>query len=604
MNESLRQIGRFLWHYAEMAVAMLLGMALLGPLWSAALPDAVARLDVRTLTMAADMAAGMAVWMRVRRHGWPAIAEMAAAMVAPFLVLLVPYWLGVLPGAVVSGAGHALMFVLMAVVMLRRRAEYTGHPVRVRVPARVVKVAALVLATLLVPGAVSAVSTVGRFRDLYTVRADAPAVPPSTRSSSYDPARPTVALLLGGRGTNVADLLGPFEVLESTGAVNAYLVAAGPGLAPLTGGLDVVPDLTFDELDRLLAGHGDRLDAVVIPAVQPPEPAESARIVSWLRRQSAAGAVTVSVCNGARMLATTGLLDGRPATSHWWRLGGLRKDFPQVGWTAGHRYVDDGNVLTTAGVLSGVDGALRLVERLAGEDAARLAATRAHWRHYSPGVPAPLPEHALEPRDVVVALNSSYQTGPARLGVPLVDGVGELELASVFVSYTEESMTSRTVALGDGPVRSRHGLTFVPRATLAAAAGGLDRLLVPGADAARRHVLGTAPSPATGGLRPEYLHAREGFPFDAVMLDVAATYDLQTARWTAKTLEYPLSDVRVTGSAWPWGPTLLLAGLAGLGLGAALAARAPARRLRAARRRAPAAAGTGREQPPAELTQR
>ncbi|MEW9550524.1 DJ-1/PfpI family protein [Nonomuraea sp. NPDC050783] len=459
------------------------------------------------------------------------------------------------------------------------------QPARTARAAKWGKVAAVVLSALLLPGAVSAVNTVGRFQDLYTVRAGAAALPPSDRPAAHDPAKPTVALLLGGSGTNVADLLGPFEVLESSGAVNAYLVAAGPGTAPLTGGLDVLPDLTFDGLDRLLAGHGDRLDAVVVPAVQQPDPAESARLVSWLRRQSAAGAVTVSVCNGARLLAGTGLLDGRPATSHWWRMSGLRADFPRVGWVTGHRYVDDGGVITTAGVLSGIDGALRIVERLAGQDAARLAAQRVRWRHYSPGTAAPLHASRLEPPDVVVALNASYQTKPSRIGVPLVEGVGELELASVFISYTEESMIGRTVAVGDGPVRSRHGLTFVPRASLTAAAGGLDRLVVPGLDAARRHVLGTAPSAATGGLRPEYLHAREGFPFDAVVLDVARTYDVRTARWTAKTLEYPVRDVRLSGSAWPWGATLVPAGLALLGAAAALSAAAPARRVLWSRRR-------------------
>jgi transcriptional regulator GlxA family with amidase domain len=66
----------------------------------------------------------------------------------------------------------------------------------------------------------------------------------------------------------------------------------------------------------------------------------------------------VSVCTGAEVLAVAGLLDGRPATSHWLGLIGLRRDYPAVRWTDGVRYVDDGDVITTAGVLSGIDGAL------------------------------------------------------------------------------------------------------------------------------------------------------------------------------------------------------------------------------------------------------
>src|SRR5262245_31809086 len=121
-TDRARMVGRFLWHYVEMVIAMSLGMLLLAPLWSVILPG-TERLDVRTLTMAADMTIGMAAWMKVRRHGWSSIAEMSGAMVAPFLVLLVPYWFGVLPGSLVTSLGHTFMFVLMLLVMLWRREQ-------------------------------------------------------------------------------------------------------------------------------------------------------------------------------------------------------------------------------------------------------------------------------------------------------------------------------------------------------------------------------------------------------------------------------------------------------------------------------------------------
>ncbi|MFC4123084.1 DJ-1/PfpI family protein [Nonomuraea zeae] len=576
-----RLAGRFLWHYAEMVVAMLLGMLLLGLLWDAVLPE-ITRTDVSTLVMAADMTIGMAVWMRVRRHGWPGIAEMSLAMFAPFLILLVPYWLGVLPGHLLMSIGHVLMFVLMALAMLRRRSEYT-HPLpRLRVRPKWAWRAGVVLIALLVPGVVSAVNTIGKFGDLYTAPAAAAGTAPVSKTGSHDPAKPTVALLTSGSGTNVADLLGPYEVLAGTGLINVYTVSSGAQLVPLTGGLDLVPDLTFDELGRLLSERRDTLDAVMIPALHEPGPAELGSITGWLRRQSAAGALVMSVCNGARTFAASGLLDGRTATSHWLRLSGLRADFGKVGWVSGRRYVDDGNVITTAGVLSGVEGGLRLIERLIGTDAAREAAGRVHWRHYVPGGSTRIPENSLEPGDAVVALNASYQPGPSAIGVQVGDGVGEIELASAFISYTEQAMVGRTVAVGDGPVRSRNGLTFVPRSTLAAAADDLDRLLVPGLEAARRHSLGTGPSAATGGLRPEYLHTGTEFAFDPVLRDIARTYDVRTAQWTAKTLEYPVFDIELTGSAWPWPATAIPVVLALLAGGAAVAAGIVFRRLRTA----------------------
>ncbi|MEU3641948.1 hypothetical protein AB0E59_01110 [Lentzea sp. NPDC034063] len=106
-------------HGAEMLVAMLVGMALLGPLWT---PE---RVDLAALWMAASMSVPMALWMRYRGHD--RIFEMCAAMFVPYLVLLVPYWLGVLDGGVVEMGGHLLMLPAMALVLVLGRHEH-GTP--------------------------------------------------------------------------------------------------------------------------------------------------------------------------------------------------------------------------------------------------------------------------------------------------------------------------------------------------------------------------------------------------------------------------------------------------------------------------------------------
>jgi flagellar biosynthetic protein FliP len=77
--------------------------------------------------MATNMTVGMALWMWIRRHSWPRIAEMSAAMVLPFAVLLVPFWLGTISGMTLMMAGHVLMVPLMLAAMLWRRAEYSHH---------------------------------------------------------------------------------------------------------------------------------------------------------------------------------------------------------------------------------------------------------------------------------------------------------------------------------------------------------------------------------------------------------------------------------------------------------------------------------------------
>jgi flagellar biosynthetic protein FliP len=116
-----RKLARFTAHYVEMVAAMLIGMVALGPLW----PDAwTARPDVGALVMATDMSVAMAGAMLLRRHSWPRIAEMSAAMYLPFVLLLAPYWLGALSAEGLMIAGHVLMIPLMLAVMVWRRAEY------------------------------------------------------------------------------------------------------------------------------------------------------------------------------------------------------------------------------------------------------------------------------------------------------------------------------------------------------------------------------------------------------------------------------------------------------------------------------------------------
>jgi hypothetical protein len=216
-----------------------------------------------------------------------------------------------------------------------------------------------------------------------------------------------------------------------------------------------------------------------------------------------------------------------------------------------------------------VDAMLRVVERMLGLAAAQRAAVDVAWPDYSPGVPAPIPSLKLAPADTVGLLSGAYRWDRPRMGVLLTDGLGEIELAAAFRPYTELSYLARPVALtADGqPIRSRHGLTFVPRADLSGAASGLDRLVVPGSDAAARGVADGLRLPER--LLPVYLHAQPGFGFDGALRDISSIYDEVTARWVAKTLQYPNTNPQLSGPAWPWSLTvwpILIAGAAVAGV--------------------------------------
>jgi putative intracellular protease/amidase len=414
------------------------------------------------------------------------------------------------------------------------------------------------LAALALPTALGTPTALGAFDDLYAPRTDS-ASPPSS-PVAHDPAKPTAVVVVGDHGAVVSDALAPYEILATTGAFNVYTVAPTGHPVPLTGGLDLVPDLSFTELDGLL---GTSPDVVVVPALPDVGESTSKPVMDWLARQAAGGSLVLGICNGSRVLAAAGVLDGRPATSHWLRIDAAEDLYPAVDWVRGTRYVDDGDVITTAGILSGIDGTLHVVERLVGPEAAARAADVVGWRHFRPGTPAPMAQAQVEPADAVVAFNTAFRWDRSTAGVLLTDGVGEIELASVFDTYGQ-SLAVRTVAvsLDAAPVRSRHGLTFMPRA---APTGDLDRLVVPVASASDRRA-----ADRYADLAPVYLHGEPGFPFDGVLRDLAHTTDVATAVWTAKVLEYPIDHLALTGSAWPWTLTLRPFSLAALGVLAAL----------------------------------
>ncbi|HEX6872882.1 MAG TPA: hypothetical protein VF163_17435 [Micromonosporaceae bacterium] len=126
-------------HFLEMVAAMAVGMMVLGMLVRFALTmvghaSVLDRTEPAVLIMATNMTVAMVVFMRYRRHGWVSVTEMALAMYAPFLALLVPFWSGAISGSAVMIGGHLLMLPVMLLVMLRRRAEYAHGPTADQAP--------------------------------------------------------------------------------------------------------------------------------------------------------------------------------------------------------------------------------------------------------------------------------------------------------------------------------------------------------------------------------------------------------------------------------------------------------------------------------------
>ena len=166
------------------------------------------------------------------------------------------------------------------------------------------------------------------------------------------------------------DFVGPWEVLRSwqqwwpDDGADVFLIADTTDPIVCGKGMRVVADHTW--------GTAPPFDVLVYPGGQGTRPQlEDDAVLDRLRKAAAGGALMTSVCTGSLVYGAAGLLDGRPATTHWGALDQLAGLGEGIEVRPDERFVDDGDVITASGVSAGIDMALHLVRRLAGEERAR-----------------------------------------------------------------------------------------------------------------------------------------------------------------------------------------------------------------------------------------
>jgi transcriptional regulator GlxA family with amidase domain len=184
----------------------------------------------------------------------------------------------------------------------------------------------------------------------------------STRSLKPPAKGKILVAFLISEGAQVIDFTGPWEVFQdtllpdpgSTSPFELFTVAETTNRIRATGGLQVTPDYHFHSAPQP--------KLIVVPAQSSPTEATKA----WLRRTSEQADLTMSVCTGAFVLAKAGLLSGKVATTHHDFYDKFATAFPDVNLRRGARFVDDGNISTAAGLTSGIDLSLHVVERYFG----------------------------------------------------------------------------------------------------------------------------------------------------------------------------------------------------------------------------------------------
>src|ERR1700719_524013 len=177
-----------------------------------------------------------------------------------------------------------------------------------------------------------------------------------------------VAFLIS-EGAVFIDFCGPWEVFRDVNVpgrqdspFRLYTVSETTAPIQASGGMKIVPDYALKDAPAP--------KVIVIPAQSKPSEA----VLEWIRESTKNTDVTMSVCTGAFVLAKTGLLSGKSATTFHAAFNSFAMEFPDIKLKRGARFVEDGNLASAGGLSSGIDLALRVVERYYGRDVAQKTA--------------------------------------------------------------------------------------------------------------------------------------------------------------------------------------------------------------------------------------
>lgn len=192
---------------------------------------------------------------------------------------------------------------------------------------------------------------------------------------------PTVGILIFD-DVEVLDFCGPFEVFSTARPAGEHsdasqiftvlTIAEQDRIITCRGGLLVKPHATID--------HHPPLDILVVPGGQGTRrERHNPRILDWIAQQDQHTNLTTSVCTGAFLLAERGLLDNQRATTHWNSIEWMRNTYPAINMLADTRVVDEGHIITSAGISAGIDMSLHVVSRLYGFETAKWTARRMEY---------------------------------------------------------------------------------------------------------------------------------------------------------------------------------------------------------------------------------
>jgi putative intracellular protease/amidase len=318
--------------------------------------------------------------------------------------------------------------------------------------------------------------------------------------------RPLIAIVGINESSETTDYLMPYGILRRADIADVVTLATGPGPVKLFPVLTIDPDATTAAFD---AEHPDGADYVIVPAMsRDDDPAA----LQWIRSQSAKGAIVIGICAGAKVVASTGLLDGKRATTHWYYLKEITKDHPALRYVRDRRIVVDNGVATTTGISASMPMSLTLIEAIAGRARAETVARQIGIEHWD--ISHDSGAFAFTRPFALTAIGNTLSFWRReQFGIALSHDIDEVSLALVADAWSRTYRSNAvTFAAQSTALRSRHGARIVP-----------DRV--------------AADWPAERTLPA--VSDRPARALDQALAGIQARYGERTADFVATQLEYP-----------------------------------------------------------------
>jgi putative intracellular protease/amidase len=323
--------------------------------------------------------------------------------------------------------------------------------------------------------------------------------------------RPLIAILGDNAGTETTDFLVPYGVLTESNIADVIAVAPEMGPIQLMPALAVQPQQTTASFDAM---YPEGADYVIVPAMHR---TDTPGVLTWIRAQSATGAIIVAICSGALVVAEAGLLVDRSATTHWFDLDALERNNPKLTRVDDRRYVVDRGVATTTGVTASVPISLAIVEAIAGRPAATaLSRKLGAGEDWSASHDSAAFQLSWRSARLAVGNWLSFWRHET-IGIEVETGVDEIALAFTADAYSRTYM-SKAVAVSEAPglIRTKRGMYLIPN-----------------------HL----------GTGPKIDHFAAGLPetqpiraLDAVLDHIRSRYGADVASLVALQLEYPTQN--------------------------------------------------------------